>query len=161
VIDSYLSDNDYHFQEIDLAPFEQFRRHLAEKKLKMTPQRSLVLDVFLDSSGHISAEELYHAVRSAEPSIGQATVYRTIKVLADAGIAREIHFGDGVSRYEARQGREHHDHLVCEKCRTKVEFLEPAIEALQEKQAREHGFTLTGHRMILFGLCPDCQSVET
>jgi Fur family ferric uptake transcriptional regulator len=122
----------------------------------MTPQRSLILEQLLKCDGHVSAEELYDCVRNSSPGVGQATVYRTIKLFSDAGLAREVHFGDGVIRYEARHGHGHHDHLVCELCRKEIEFLDPAIEKLQEEQAQQHGFSLTGHRMILFGICPDC-----
>ena len=130
--------------------------HLNKKRLKMTPQRGVILDRFLDVEGHLSAEELYHLVRQSDPAIGQATVYRTVKLLAEAGIAKTVDFGDGVARYEPRYGTSHHDHLVCKKCRRQVEFVDPEIEGLQEKQARIHGFNLISHRMVLFGICPDC-----
>ena len=127
----------------------------------MTPQRTLILEHFLKCDGHVSADEVCNIVRSSNSNIGQATVYRAMKLFSEAGLAREVHFGDGVTRYEARHGHGHHDHLVCEVCRMEMEFLDPAIEKLQEKQARAHGFTLTGHRMILFGLCPDCRAQKT
>ena len=127
----------------------------------MTPQRSLILEHFLKCDGHVSAEDLYNRVRASNPETGQATVYRTMKLFSEAGLAREVHFGDGVTRYEARHGHGHHDHLVCELCRKEVEFLDPAIEKLQEVQAQTHGFRLTGHRMILFGICPDCGVQKT
>ena len=130
--------------------------HLNDKGLKMTPQRGVILDEFLDVEGHLSAEELYYVIKQADPTIGQATVYRTIKLLADAGIAKTVYFGDGIARYEPRYGTSHHDHIICEKCRRQVEFIDPEIEKLQEKQARIHGFNLTSHRMILYGICPDC-----
>ncbi len=122
----------------------------------MTPQRGAILDKFLEIEGHLSAEELYHIVRQTDPAIGQATVYRTINLLAEAGIAKRVDFGDGVARYEPRYGVSHHDHLVCEKCRRQVEFVDPDIEKLQEKQAGVHGFKLISHRMILYGICSDC-----
>lgn len=140
-----------------MAPFRILREHLAEKKLKLTPQRTLILEQFLKSEGHVSAEEVYDFVRKINPEIGQATVYRAMRLLCEAGIARELHLGDGVTRYETKHGHGHHDHLICDRCRKEIEFLDTEIEKLQERQALEHGFTLTGHRMILFGLCPDCQ----
>ena len=130
--------------------------HLNSKGLKMTPQRRVILDKFLDIEGHLSAEELYHIVRQTDPVVGQATVYRTVKLLAEAGIAKKVDFGDGVARYEPRYGVSHHDHIVCEECRRHVEFVDPDIEKLQEKQAGIHGFRLTSHRMVLYGICPDC-----
>lgn len=123
----------------------------------MTPQRRVILDAFLDVEGHLSGEELYNLIRERNPAIGQATVYRAVKLFAEAGIARKVDFGDGVARYEPRYGGSHHDHIVCEKCRRHVEFVDPEIEKLQEKQAAVHGFVLTSHRMVLYGVCPDCR----
>lgn len=131
--------------------------HLEIRGLKMTPQRRLILDCFLDAGGHLSAEELYDKVRRTEPTIGQATVYRTLKLLAEAGIAKTVDFGEGIARYEPRYGQSHHDHLVCERCRRQVEFVDEEIEKLQDKQAGLHGFRLTSHRMVLYGICPDCR----
>ncbi|MGE4299779.1 MAG: Fur family transcriptional regulator [Desulfovibrionaceae bacterium] len=134
-----------------------FHDYLVTNKLKVTPQRKRILEVFLRSEGHFSAEDLYHRVRKKDPSVGQATVYRTLKILHDCGIAREVHFGDGVARYEHMIGHEHHDHLICDACGKNLEVVDPEIEVLQERLAKKHGFTLTGHRMYLYGLCPDCQ----
>jgi Fur family ferric uptake transcriptional regulator len=151
-----LIDFDYQLQETNIKQRSRLKEHLSSKGLKMTPQRRVILDMFLDMEGHLSAEELYHIVRQADPAIGQATVYRTVKLLAEAGIAKRVDFGDGITRYEPRYGVSHHDHIVCEKCRRHVEFVDQEIEKLQEKQAGVHGFRLTSHRMVLYGICPDC-----
>ncbi len=123
----------------------------------MTSQRRLILDVFLASHGHLSSEDLYAAVAKHDPSVGQATVYRTLKLLAESGLAREVHFGDGVARYEVIYGHEHHDHLVCEQCGKALGVVDERIEELQEQIAQREGWTLTGHRMCLYGICPQCQ----
>jgi Fur family ferric uptake transcriptional regulator len=133
-----------------------FIKYLSGKDLKLTSQRRLILQAFLERGGHVSSEELYDTVKADTPGIGQATVYRTIKLLADAGIANEVSFGDGVIRYELKREDEHHDHIVCTKCSRQVEFHDPAIEDLQEKQASRQGFTLQFHRMVLYGICRDC-----
>lgn len=133
-----------------------FIKYLSGKNLKLTSQRRLILDAFMDHGGHVSSEELYDAVKAKEPGIGQATVYRTLKLLYDAGIANEVFFGDGVSRYEPNREDEHHDHIVCTECLKQVEFHDPAIEDLQIRQAENHGFTLQSHRMVLYGTCRDC-----
>lgn len=136
---------------------DQFFQYLARKKLKFTSQRSVIFDVFWQIKDHVSPEELYNLVKQNDPQIGQATVYRTLKLLCDSGIAREVHFGDGVARYEPAFGHSHHDHLICTNCQRSVEVVNPKIEQLQEKLAKEHGFTLTGHRMYLYGICPECK----
>lgn len=134
-----------------------FQDYLAHNRLKMTPQRRVILDVFLAEEDHLSSEELYAKVKRVDPSIGQATVYRTLKLLAEAGFAWVVDFNDGVTRYEHQYGHAHHDHLICERCRKNIEVVDPEIERLQEDLARRHGFTLTHHRMYLYGLCPDCR----
>lgn len=137
--------------------FEQF---LEERGLRMTPQRSLIVDVFLKTERHVSSEDLYSLVKRKDRSIGQATVYRTLKLLSESGIAREVDFGEGVTRYEHEYGHEHHDHLICESCRKSIEVVDPRIEELQEKLARDHGFVMTSHKLDMFGLCAKCRAKE-
>ncbi|MFP5240559.1 MAG: Fur family transcriptional regulator [Acidobacteriota bacterium] len=138
-------------------PHVLFDDYAAKQRLKMTPQRRHILDVFLEQSGHVTSEELYELVKKAYKTIGQATVYRTLKLLSGAGIAKEVDFGDGVTRYELQQGDDHHDHLICEGCGENVEVLDEEIEKLQEQVAARHGYRLTRHKMYLYGICPKCQ----
>ena len=138
-------------------PYDLFADFVARKKLKMTPQRRQILDVFLAEEGHLTSEELYQKVKADYPGIGQATVYRTLKLLADSGLAKGVEFGDGAMRYEILYGQTHHDHLICEACGVNVEVVDPAIERLQEEVAKRHGFRLTAHKLYLYGICPDCQ----
>ncbi len=126
--------------------------------LRSTAQRRLVTDVFLKSDGHLSIEDLWGKVRRRDPKVGYATVYRTLKLLRDSGLASERRFGDGVSRYEVAHEDEHHDHLICTECGRIVEFEDDRIEQLQEDLAKKHGFALTRHRHELYGLCPDCRT---
>ena len=135
-----------------------FADFVARKKLKMTPQRRRILEVFLGEEGHVTSEELYQKVKSECDSIGQATVYRTLKLLADSGLAKAVEFGDGAMRYEILYGQSHHDHLICEACGENIEVLDDEIERLQEDLARRHGYVLTSHRMYLFGVCGKCRS---
>jgi Fur family ferric uptake transcriptional regulator len=128
--------------------------YLEEKSLKHTRQRDVILDAFLDAGGHATSEELYQHVREINPNIGYTTVYRTMKLLVDAGIAQERHFDDGIARYEIEH--EHHDHLVCLECGKIVEFESPLIEATQEQIAAENNFTLKRHRHELYGYCAHC-----
>jgi Fur family ferric uptake transcriptional regulator len=134
-----------------------FKEHLRRQGLKSTAQRNDIVRIFFASNAHRSVEELYAAVKRVNPGIGYATVYRTMKLLAECGLAVERHFRDGEARYESAVNREHHDHVICEHCGKIVEFEEPRIEALQEQVARRLGFRLSGHKMELYGRCPACQ----
>lgn len=135
-----------------------FEHFLGKKGLRETPQRERILDEFLKREQHTTAEELYDIVKGRDPTIGQATVYRVLKLLCEAGLAREVDFGDGVMRYEHLYGHQHHDHLVCTSCGKTVEIVDPAIEELQRRLAESAGFQLTDHEMYLYGLCKACRA---
>jgi len=138
-----------------------FQKYLLQKGYKNTQQRLHILRAFLDFAGHCAAEELLAAARRRDPSVSQATVYRTLKLLCEAGLARELHFGDGMARFERRlDAEEHHDHLICEGCGRTIEFFSEGIEQLQEELARRHNFAPTRHRLYLYGLCPACRTTE-
>jgi Fur family ferric uptake transcriptional regulator len=136
---------------------EVFSAYLKEKELKLTAQRALILETFLNRGGHISAEELYQKAKEKQANVGFATVYRTLKHLTLCGLARELDFGDGRIQYEPEYNRQHHDHMICTQCGAYIEFLNPKIEELQEQVSRKHGFKTTSHRMQLFGICRKCQ----
>ena len=139
------------------AKMTKFRDFMTRKGLKSTQQREVILDGFLASDRHVSIEELYRQLRERHPNIGYATVYRTLKLFAESGIAREIQFGDGQTRYEHANEGEHHDHLVCTSCGAIMEFHNDAIEAIQVEVAASYGFTITHHKMELYGFCTKCR----
>lgn len=130
-------------------------RYLDDNHLKHTRQREAILEVFLESQGHITSEDLCRKVRELHPRIGYTTVYRTMKLLRDAGLAVERHFDDGATCYEIE--RRHHDHLVCVRCGKIIEFESATIEAAQDAIAKRYGFRLLRHRHELYGYCSDCQ----
>ena len=135
-----------------------FGDYLVENGLKDTPQRRKILAHFLEGNDHFSAEDFYHYLHRKGEDVGQATVYRTLKLLCAAGIAKEVHFGDGITRFELDYGSEHHDHLICELCHANIEVLDQEIEQLQEILAARYGYTLTSHRLYLYGICPACKA---
>jgi Fur family transcriptional regulator, ferric uptake regulator len=139
------------------AARERLSRWISERGLKATRQRDLIVDTFFSVSGHLSVDELLAKVQARDENIGAATVYRTMKILSDAGLASARHFDDGQTRYEAAIGRHHHDHLICTSCHRIIEFENERIEELQDMVARHHGFQVTRHKLELYGLCKDCQ----
>ncbi len=134
-----------------------FEHFASAQGLRSTRQRDIILDVFLSTHQHSSVEELYLKIKQSNPGIGHATVYRTLKLFAEAGIAREIHLHDGQTRYEQTTAGEHHDHLVCTSCNSIVEFENATIEKLQEEIAARHGFLIKNHKLELYGLCISCR----
>ncbi len=130
-------------------------QYLEDHNLKHTRQREAVLEIFLDASGHITGEEIYNRVREQHENIGYTTVYRTMKLLCEAGLAVERHFDDGITRYEIEQ--EHHDHLVCLRCGKIIEFECSMIESAQQDIANRYRFRVLRHRHELYGHCSDCE----
>ena len=139
-------------------PREILRRYIAENGLKTSKQRDLVAEVFFSTGGHLRVEELLEKVREVSPRVSQATVYRTVRLLQDCGLAAARHFSDRETRYESSDAEHHHDHLICTRCGRIVEFVNERIEKLQHHVARAHGFSVTAHRLELYGLCNACSS---
>ena len=141
----------------ELAAHQQLNRYLQRHGLKQTRQRDAILDAFLHSVGHITSEQLYEQVRAHQPDVGAATVYRTLRLLCDAGLANSHQFGESVTLYEVKG--HHHDHLICNECGAIIEFENELVESEQIKIGEQHGFKLTHHQHILFGDCtnPDCE----
>ena len=136
---------------------EVFLKHIQKQGLKRTSQRDLILDVFLRTEKHLSSEDLYRLVREQDTNIGQTTVYRTLKLLAEAGLAREVRFGDGITHYEHNYKHEHHDHMICSQCGKIIEFYSAELEALQDAMAAKHKFEVTQHLLRIIGFCADCR----
>jgi Fur family ferric uptake transcriptional regulator len=132
---------------------ERWRVYIQDRRLNTTAQREAIVEQFLRTRDHVSIDELLTKVRKRQPKVGYATVYRTLKLLVDSGLAVERQFGDGQARYEVVG--DHHDHLICVKCGLILEFEDDEIERLQERIAqRMGGFTVLRHRHELYGLCP-------
>jgi Fur family ferric uptake transcriptional regulator len=134
--------------------------YMVKKGLRSTEQRRVIVETFFQAPAHITIDELLAQVRALDSRVGYATVYRTLKLLAECGVAHERRFGDGVTRYEVANDDHHHDHLICIECGTISEFEEPAIETLQEQVAARHGFTVRSHKHELYGICADCKKKQ-
>jgi len=139
---------------------EVFLKHIQQKGLKRTSQRDLILDVFLRTEEHLSIEDLYRLVQREDPTVGQTTVYRTLKLLTEAGLAREVRFGDGRTHYEHNYKHQHHDHMICSECGRIIEFFSAELEALQDAMAAQHGFEITQHLLRIIGVCAECRRTQ-
>jgi len=136
---------------------EVLLKHIQKRGLKRTAQRDLILDIFLRTEEHLSSEDLYRLVQKDDPSIGQTTVYRTLKLLTEAGLAREVRFGDGRTHYEHNYKHQHHDHMICSECGRIIEFFSAELEAIQDAMAAKHRFEVTQHLLRIIGVCAECR----
>ncbi|HXZ80784.1 MAG TPA: Fur family transcriptional regulator [Terriglobales bacterium] len=132
-------------------------RHLKRVGLKHTEQRDAILKTFLETRDHLSTEELHRLVKKKDPKIGFTTVYRTLKLFTECGLASEVAFHDGISRYEHQYNRRSHHHMVCTECGSSVEFFSPELSRLEEEIGRQHGYTPTRHTFQIYGVCEDCR----
>jgi Fur family ferric uptake transcriptional regulator len=129
--------------------------YLVKHGLKRSAQREAILEAFLKAGSHVSVEDLLKIVRRREPEVGRTTIYRTLKLFQEAGLASELLFG-GEARFEPLWNRDHHDHFVCVACGEIFEFQSPEIERLQDEIAAALGFVIEGHRHHIFGRCGKC-----
>lgn len=139
---------------------ELFIDFLRKKGLKLTPQREEILTVFLKKEGHLSAEDLYRIIKRKNPRIGQATVFRTLKLLAESGLARKIDLADKIIRFEHNYNHQHHDHIICSECSKLIEAYDSKIEELQNDLCEKFGFYSTSHKLQIFGICKQCKGKQ-
>lgn len=142
------------------AEKEIFSQHIQKSGLRRTAQRELILEMFLRNEEHLTSEDLYWLVHKDDPTVGHTTVYRTLKLLTEAGLAREVRFGDNKTYYEHHFNHEHHDHMICLECGKVIEFFSEDIENLQDEVADKFGFRLSHHSLRMWGLCSDCQKQD-
>lgn len=140
---------------------KELRQKLRENQYKLTPQRQMVLQAFLDHPNrHLSAEDVYSIVRDQSPDIGLATVYRSLELLSEMNLLQKIDFGDGRSRYEVAESgaTHHHHHLICLDCGQVKEYDDDLLEGLEASISRKHRFTIVDHEVKFYGYCSECQA---
>ena len=137
-----------------------FHGHLKRVGLKQTGQRGVILRTFLDTRDHLSTDELYRLVKKHDERIGFTTVYRTLKLLAECGLASEVAFNDGVTRYEQQYNRRNHHHMVCTECGSSVEFFSRDIERIEQEVGRKNKYLPTRHTFQIYGICEPCQKKQ-
>ncbi|NCG20787.1 MAG: transcriptional repressor [Rhodobacterales bacterium] len=138
-----------------------FRDRLVELGLKYTKQRRVIAEVFFSVDAHLTLAELHQRSLVKAPSIGYATVYRTMRLMVESGLAHEHKFGEGVVRYEP--AGEHHDHMICHDCGRIMEYEDERVEAIQHEVAAGLGFRVIGHRHEIYVQCltVDCTYRES
>jgi Fur family ferric uptake transcriptional regulator len=146
-------------QDIQAAE-DIFRAYLHDRGLKYTPERQMLLHEVLSTPQHFEAEQLLISMRQAGKRVAKATIYRTLPLLAECGIIKQVQFGDNLARYEPILGQAPHDHMVCLRCRRIIEFDSSEIASLRDAIASRHQFKSSGHRFQITGLCAECAQAE-
>lgn len=137
----------------------EFAEFLKARGLKIGRARMTIAEVILGAKHHLTPTEIFVEARKRMPSVGLVTVYRTVSLLREAKLITESKFDQQAEAYiEPMRGRPHHDHLFCIRCREIVEFMNDAIERLQEKVAKDHGYEITHHSLLIWGICPRCRN---
>ena len=136
---------------------ELLKQYIADNNLRWTSQRETITRTLFDADQHLTTEELFEMVHKEDPSIGYATVARTLRLLMQTGFCEQIDISDGTLRYKAADSETHHDHLVCTHCGIFVEVFSPELERIQENLVRQHGFLQKSHQLQIFGICSRCQ----
>jgi Fur family ferric uptake transcriptional regulator len=143
--------------EVSLSPQARFEEYLQTRKLRQTSQRKFLIDAVSQEHGHFDADELIDRLprRGEENYVSSATVYRTLREFVDAGLLKSFQL-DGRTVYELDYGYPQHDHLYCTRCRKLFEFQSETLMRIRDDVAAEKGFRVTGHRMIIHGVCREC-----
>ena len=141
------------------SELKKFKKILKEENLKMTPQRVEVFRQVCDSNEHQESEEIFISLRKRDVSVSRATVYRTMDILYQHDLVQRMDIGDGKWRYEHWLDCNQHDHLICIRCGTIVEFINTQIEEIQNDVAEKFDYELVRHVHQLFGLCKQCRKM--
>ncbi len=143
--------------QVSLTPLERFAEFLQHRTKRITRQRRIIVELVFSHHNHFDAEDLLKELeRSGHgKQVSRPTVYRTLAELVDAGLLRKMTLG-GRAVYEHDYGYPQHDHLHCQQCDRLIEFSSDEVAQLRDAVAREHQFRVTGHRLIISGICADC-----
>lgn len=143
--------------DVSLSPQERFEEYLQTRGLRQTSQRRFLIDAVFQEHDHFDADELIDRLprRGENNYVSSATVYRTLREFVDAGLLKSFQL-DGRTVYELDYGYPQHDHLYCTRCRTLFEFQSEALTQLRDEVAAEKGFRVSGHRLIIQGVCREC-----
>ena len=129
---------------------KDFKKALSSEGLRFTKQRLMILENILLSKSHRDCNEIYRSLRKKRHKVSIATIYRTLDVLLDYGFVRKLDIGDGSVKYEKKVGSPHHDHMICIETGKIIEFVDPQIEEIQDRVAREKGYKIVKHVHQLF-----------
>jgi Fur family transcriptional regulator, ferric uptake regulator len=140
---------------MNIGANHQFEEFVRQHHGRLTPQRQFIAKEFLSLDGHYDIQELHDLFRKKGMEINPSTIFRTLKLLVQAGFAIERHFANGNTKYDVNVA--HHDHLICLNCGKIVEFDSPRLEKVQAEVVKKLGFEMSYHRHEIYGRCPECR----
>lgn len=135
---------------------QTFQKYLATQGLNLTRQREEVLRCLMAAETHLSLDDVYATAKRKDPTIGRATVFRTLRLLQECGLVSAVGSADGRARFELKADRPHHDHMICIQCGRIIEFESPMMERFQNEAIKRQGFVALWHRHEIFGRCVGC-----
>ncbi|MFB4160539.1 peroxide-responsive transcriptional repressor PerR [Geomicrobium sp. JSM 1781026] len=131
---------------------------LKKTKVRMTPQRHAILEFLFETMTHPTADEIYKALEGKFPNMSVATVYNNLRVFKEAGIVKELTYGDSSSRFDSITNN--HYHIICNDCGKIVDFHYPALDEVETLAEHVTNFEVKSHRMEIYGKCPQCRSEQ-
>jgi len=144
-----------------MDPVNKFRAYIKAQGLRKTPERETIIGEIFSTHDHFDVDELFLRLRNKKKRISKASLYRTIPLLIESGLIKEVYFDNGHLHYEQICGHKHHCHLRCVNCGKIVEFADDAVAKIQDRISKKYGFVITAHRFELVGHCPECAKKES
>lgn len=141
-----------------MTTFDDALHHLKEENIRITPQRVAILEFLASATSHPTAEDIYRAIEVKFPGMSVATVYNNLRLFTEIGFVKEMNYGDSSSRFDFHT--EPHYHAICRKCGKVADFHYPGLEDVEMAAQQLTGYTISSHRLEVYGLCPDCQKEE-
>jgi Fur family ferric uptake transcriptional regulator len=141
----------------DQILIDQTLRRLKDEGYKITAARRAVVEALVTATDHLTAPQIVDVVDDIEPTVGRASVYRTLDLLSEMGLVQLSSLGGSTATYMLNDGGHHH-HVICTRCHKSVEFDDCSVRGLEQDLARRFGFEIDGHLVELYGRCPECQT---
>jgi Fur family ferric uptake transcriptional regulator len=139
---------------------EVFRNYIKESGLRNTPEREVIIKEIFSTHDHFDVDTLYLCLKNKKKDISKASIYRTIPLLIESSLIKEVFFEDGHMHYEHVYGHEHHCHFRCLGCKRVIEFKQDEVLDIGKKCSKSYGVEVTGHKLEFFGYCPDCLEMQ-
>lgn len=141
--------------------YENAVKLLKARDYKLTTARKVVLEVLYHESQHLTSAEILERVKSKAPTVGRASIFRSLELFTELGIIRPANYDAQITRYVVMEADGHHAHLVCSECQQVIDLGDCRLEPVLNDYAREHHFEVSGHLLELYGICQDCTALKS